>query len=139
MAASATKYVAWYLPTGSIVEVLWSSEHSATTAAQWTAEDPLYPLDGTHYIFPLHHDITCEYRYDTEVFVVEELPFRLNVTADDPDGLPYYTWSKTSPRTVTVHNVERGTEIVVPRRVLDREHALAARGRDGDRPPSRRW
>jgi hypothetical protein len=111
--ASATKYVAWDLPTGSIVEVLWSSEDSATTAAQWTAEDPLYPLDGTHYIFPLHHDITCEYRYDTEVFVVEELPFRLNVTADDPVGLPYYTWSKTTNNKITVYDVERGTEVDV--------------------------
>jgi len=108
---TAKTYVNWCLPTGSIVEVLWSSEDSATTAAQWTAEDPLYPLDGTHYIFPLHHDITSEYRDDTEVFVVEELPFRLNTTSS---AYPFYTWSKTKPHhTVTVNNVGCGTEVEV--------------------------
>ena len=105
----AKKYVNWYLPTGSIVEVLWSSEDSATTAAQWTAEDPLYPLDGTHYIFPLHHDITCEYRYDTEVFVVEEPPEQI-FDVPQTDGTPWYSWSLN---TLTVWNVSKCKEIDV--------------------------
>ncbi len=67
----------WYLPTGSIVKVEWSSEHYATTAGQWDEDDLLYPIDGEIFHFPLHHDITDEYKPDTEVFIIEQLPVRI--------------------------------------------------------------
>jgi hypothetical protein len=102
---SSGRIVPWYLPTGSVVEVLWSSEDSATTAAQWTAEDPLYPLDGTHYIFPLHHDIIAEYRDDTEVFIIEQLPVRV------PEGTapesPYYVFMPGASANISIYDDEQ--------------------------------
>jgi len=61
----------WYLPIGSMVKVLWSSEHHETTAGQWDEYDLLYPLNDT-YRFPLHHDVIDSYKPYTEVFLVTE-------------------------------------------------------------------
>jgi hypothetical protein len=71
-------YVPWYLPEGSLVKVLWSSEHEADTAEVWTEFDLLYPFDGTTYIFPLHHDIMPKYKEGVEVFYIpDEAPVAL--------------------------------------------------------------
>jgi hypothetical protein len=67
-------YKPWYLPAGSIVKVLWSTKEEATAAEQWDENTELYPIDGSTYIFPLHHDITAEYKDDTEVILVEQSP-----------------------------------------------------------------
>jgi hypothetical protein len=84
----------WYLPVGSMVKVLWSSEHEATTAGQWDENDELYPINGNTFQFPLHHDITDEYKPDTEVFLVEQLPVR--VLEGTREGEPYYTFTKST-------------------------------------------
>ncbi len=60
-------YKEWYLPEDSLVKVLWSSEHMATTAEVW--DKNMAPYNVTH-IFPLHHDVDW-YKYLTEVFIVE--------------------------------------------------------------------
>jgi hypothetical protein len=99
-------YVIWYLPEGSIVKVLWSSEHHATTAEQWDENDLLYPIDGETFIFPLHHD---EDYYDelTEVFLIEQPPQRIyNTTLTD--GTPYYA---IQGATLTVYNCSKCKEI----------------------------
>ena len=86
----------WYLPTGSMVKVLWSSEHEATTAGQWDEETlPIEErIDGENFCFPLHHDITAAYKNDTEVFLIEEVPVRVfNVSRQDS---PYYTFTKSA-------------------------------------------
>jgi hypothetical protein len=67
-------YVPWYLPEDSIVKVLWSSEHHATTAEQWYGDDVTKR-------FPLHHDIMEEYKDYTEVFHIHQEPERF---AGDP-------------------------------------------------------
>ena len=85
----------WYLPTGSMVKVLWSSEHEATTAAQWDENDELYPINNDTFMFPLHHDITDEYKPDTEVFLIEEVPVRVS---EANSGSPYYTFYKSSSK-----------------------------------------
>jgi hypothetical protein len=72
----------WCLPEDSLVKVLWSSEHHATTAEQWDEDDLLYPIDGSTFRFPLHHDIMPQYKDLTEVFLVEQPPERLDVTTD---------------------------------------------------------
>jgi hypothetical protein len=81
----------WYLPTGSMVKVLWSTEHEATTAAQWDENDELYPINNETFQFPLHHDIIAEYKPDTEVFLIEQPPVRLNTT-----GTPKYAFAKSA-------------------------------------------
>jgi hypothetical protein len=101
-------YIPWYLPTGSIVKIEWSSEHEATAADQWDSEDELYPIDGDTYRFPLHHDITDDYKPDTEVFLIEQSPeriFDVNVSAT---GDPWYEWTRD---TLTVYNVTKCLEI----------------------------
>jgi len=66
-----TAYVPWYLPEDSVVKVLWSSEHHATTAEQWDEMDLLYPFPLTQR-FPLHHDILDKYKPYTEVFYIDD-------------------------------------------------------------------
>jgi hypothetical protein len=103
----------WYLPTGSMVKVLWSSEHEATTAAQWDENDELYPINNETFQFPLHHDIIAEYKPDTEVFLIEEVPVRLlNVSRQDS---PYYTFTKhNSKANITITGtIPAGMEIDV--------------------------
>jgi hypothetical protein len=78
-----------------MVKVLWSSEHEATTAGQWDENDELYPINGNTFQFPLHHDITDEYKPYTEVFLVEEVPVRLNVSQERS---PYYTFAKSATK-----------------------------------------
>ena len=105
-------YVRWFLPAGSVVKVLWSTEHIATAAEQWNEEDQLeydpeedewtYAIDGVNFIFPLHHDIMCQYKNLTEVFLIEQPPERLPDT-DPGGGLPFYTF--TGPRTLRVDYV----------------------------------
>jgi hypothetical protein len=92
-------YVHWYLPEGTIVKVLWSTEHHATTAEQWDEYDELYPINGETFIFPLHHDIMEKYKPYTEVFLVEQPSTHL------PEGTragPYYT---NTTDTITVYDV----------------------------------
>jgi hypothetical protein len=84
-------YVPWRLPTGSIVKVEWSSLHEATAADQWDSEDELYPLDGLTFRFPLHHDITDDYKPYTEVFLITPPPD----TATELEGGNYVFWNLT--------------------------------------------
>jgi hypothetical protein len=103
----------WYLPIGSMVKVLWSSEHHATTAEQWDENDELYPINNVTYRFPLHHDIIDEYKPDTEVFIIEELPERV---PEGQRGSPYYTFSANATNgwaRITVVDVPIGKEIDV--------------------------
>jgi len=100
----------WYLPTGSIVKVLWSSEHSATTAETWDASTlPIEEaLDGENYIFPLHHDIVYPYCFDTEVFLIEELPVR--ILEGTLPASPYYVFKPSASKAnITIYN---GTTIL---------------------------
>jgi hypothetical protein len=60
-------YDEWFLPEDSLVKVLWSSEHTATTAEVWNLD--IAPYNATH-IFPLHHDVDW-YKDWTEVFMVD--------------------------------------------------------------------
>jgi hypothetical protein len=103
-------YVPWYLPTGSIVKVEWSSLHEATTAGQWDSEDELYPLDGETYLFPLHHDIIDAYRDDTEVFVIEQSPTRIFDVNMSATGDPWYALSRGSTA-LYIYNVSKCLEI----------------------------
>jgi len=109
---NAEDYLRWYLPTGSIVKVEWSSEHEATTAGQWDEETLLIDerIDGVNYQFPLHHDIIADYRSSTEVFIVEQSPeriYRVNKT----DGTPWYYWWTRYPTYLYVYNVSKYKEI----------------------------
>jgi hypothetical protein len=61
----------WYLPEGSMVKVLWSSEHHATTAEQWDDMDLLYPFPEENR-YPLHHDVLPKYKPLTEVFYIDD-------------------------------------------------------------------
>jgi len=104
----------WYLPVGSMVKVLWSSEHHETDAEQWTSEGAeydwgLYPINNETFRFPLHHDIMCKYKPDTEVFLIEQPPERL-FNVSKTDGTPWYAWSGTS---LTVYNVSKCKEVDV--------------------------
>jgi len=112
-------YEEWYLPEGSLVKVLWSSEHHETTAEQWDEDDLWeydyeldwweYAIDGVNFRFPLNHDIIGEYKDDTEVFLIEQPPERLfNVSIYD--GTPWYAWSGNS---LTVYNVSKCKEVDV--------------------------
>ena len=109
--STAGKYVHWFLPTGSIVKVLWSSEHSATTAETWDyytlPEEE--SLNGENYIFPLHHDIVYPYCFDTEVFLIEQPPERI-FDVPQTDGTPWYSWVTN---TLTVYNVPKCKEVDV--------------------------
>ena len=106
--ADLEDYVPWYLPTGSIVKVEWSSEHHATTADQWDCEDELYPLDGETYRFPLHHDIIDDYRDLTEVFIIEQPPTRIFDVNISATGDPWYDCDQ---RTLTIYNLTKCYEI----------------------------
>ena len=108
-------FEAWYLPEDSVVKVLWSSEHHATTAEQWDSNDweysdywKLYPLDGVTFRFPLHHDILPKYKNLTEVFLIEQLPERLPDT-DPGSSLPFYT--RGGDTTLQVDHVPMGKEV----------------------------
>ena len=104
----AEEYTAWYLPTGSIVKVEWSSLHDVTTADQWDSEDELYPIDGEIFRFPLHHDITDYYKPDTEVFLIEQLPVRV-LEGTEPQS-PYYVFTPSASKAnITIYN---GTTIL---------------------------
>jgi len=98
----------WYLPTGSMVKVLWSSEHEATTAGQWDEDDLLYPVDNSTFRFPLHHDIIDEYKPDTEVFLIEQGPVRL--LNGSTTGTRYYVY-RSGQTTITIYNVRNCSEI----------------------------
>jgi len=109
----------WYLPVGSMVKVLWSSEHHETTADQWDEDDLWeydyeldqweYAIDGENFRFPLHHDIISEYKPDTEVFLVEQPPEQI-FNVSKTDGTPWYAWSA---RSLTVCNVSKCKEVDV--------------------------
>jgi len=107
----AEEYLHWYLPTGSIVKVEWSSEHHATTAGQWDETDELYPIDGDIFQFPLHHDITDEYKPYTEVFIIEQPAERLFTTPLNATGEPWYSWSSQRSTSLYVYNVSECNEI----------------------------
>jgi hypothetical protein len=103
------EYVKWYLPTGSLVKVEWSSEHQATAADQWDETDEVYPIDGYNYEFPLLHDIIDDYRDLTEVFLIEQPAERIfNVSKND--GTPWYALTLRST-TLRVYNVSKCYEI----------------------------
>ena len=101
-------YKEWFLPTGSIVKVEWSSLHEATVADQWDEDTLLYPINNATFRFPLHHDIIADYKPDTEVFLIEQPPERI-YNASQTDGTPWYLWR--SGRTLTVYNVSKCKEI----------------------------
>jgi len=104
----------WYLPADSMVKVLWSSEHEATTAGQWDETDELYPINNDTFQFPLHHDIISKYKPYTEVFLIEQPPERL--PSEQPADSPYYDFT-SSPingyAQITVHDVPKCKEIDV--------------------------
>lgn len=103
----------WYLPIGSMVKVLWSSEHHATTAGQWDEDDELYPIDGDTFRFPLHHDIIDEYKPDTEVFIIEQLPERVPEGQGDSPSYTFSSSQRNGKATITVDDVPIGKEIDV--------------------------
>jgi hypothetical protein len=102
-------YVPWYLPIGSIVKVLWSSEHDADTAEVWDEDTEIYPVNNDTYIFPLLHDVMPKYKPYTEVFLVEQGETRLSTTVVT-DGTAYYSASGT---TFTVYNATKCLEIEI--------------------------
>jgi len=105
-------FEAWYLPTGSMVKVLWSSEHEATTAEQWDENDLLYPINNETFQFPLHHDIIAEYKPYTEVFLIEQPPERL---LEGQRATAYYAFvaGPVGKANITVYNVPFCTEVDV--------------------------
>jgi len=106
-------YIPWYLPTGSIVKVEWSSLHEATAADQWDEDTALYPINNVTFRFPLHHDITDDYKPYTEVFIIEQPPERLFTENLSATGDPWYAWSSQEPDTLYVYNVTYCKEIDV--------------------------
>jgi hypothetical protein len=106
----AEEYAEWYLPTGSIVKVEWSSEHSATTAGQWDESDELYPIDGETFRFPLHHDIISQYDTSTEVFIIEQPPERIYDVNISSSGSPWYALTLNTA-SLYVYNVSECFEI----------------------------